>query len=80
MQTERGQFAFAVKELANGTPYIVAEPLTRAPQISVFDQGRLQFDVPAGTTVEQAQEIADYLSRFITHIGFTRVSDPRQTD
>lgn len=67
---ERGQFTFTVKTHQDGRPYIVAEPLTRAPQLSRFDEGRLFFELLTGTSYEDAQAIAAYMSSHLTQIGY----------
>lgn len=68
--TERGQFAFVPVLLESGAAAVVAEPLTRAPQLSRFDQGRLVFELPPGKGLEEAQALADLLVHQVAAIGF----------
>jgi hypothetical protein len=77
--TDRGDFLFVVKEFGDGTPWIVAEP--RRKTIPVFNDAIWGFDLPEGTTLEKAHEIADYMNHnlkslavtlFDTHPMFTR--------
>ena len=54
MKTKRGEFNFVVKERPDGTVWIAAEP---SGGEEVF-KGLMGFDLPFGTTLERAKEIA----------------------
>jgi hypothetical protein len=68
-RTEHGEFRFAVKEREDGTPWITAEPLRSS--MTMLTDAFIGFQLPKGTTLEQAERIADYMNRNITSISMT---------
>jgi len=68
-KTERGSFGFAVKEFGDGTPLIVAEPLRES--MAMLKEAFIGFDLAKGTTLQKAQEIADYMNRYISGLSIT---------
>lgn len=68
--TERAQYSFTVKEFADGTPWIAFEPLYQ--DIRNLPEGILGFDLPEGTSIEKAEEIASYLDANIDKVSFTK--------
>jgi hypothetical protein len=71
--TERAPASFAVKEFVDGVPWIVCE-IGRKPFAGVPD-GLIGFDLPPGTTFEEAQEIQRYLETHLTNVTFTPLND-----
>jgi hypothetical protein len=65
---ERAEFTFTVKEFVSGTPWILAEQIS-GPEI--LERCMLGFDLAAGTTLEQAHEIAAYMRRHISGLHIT---------
>ncbi len=53
-------YCFSVKEFADGTPFISFEPRYR--NLKILKDGNLSFQLPKGTTIGQAEEIANYLN------------------
>jgi hypothetical protein len=70
--TERAEYIFAVKEYADGTPWIMAEP--RRKQLSIFKNGFIGFDLRDGTSFEDAQQLAKEMTERITGITYTALS------
>ena len=68
--TERAKFNFRTRETANRDPLIVLEPLRG--HLKILDGGFLSFDLPEGTTINQAEEIAAYLNEKIEAISYTK--------
>jgi hypothetical protein len=67
--TERGHFKFTVKEYASGEIFISLEPLgERLPSLG---RGQLGFDLPVGTSMEKAEDIARYLNTNLANVTFT---------
>jgi hypothetical protein len=58
--TKRAIPYFRVAEFANGIPWIVMEA-SSGDRLEVFKR-TIGFDLPAGTSLEQAKEIAAYLT------------------
>jgi hypothetical protein len=68
--TERGDFRFTVKESADGTPWIAAEPSGKLlPAIP----GQLGFELKAGTNYEEAKSVAAFLNTHIAAITHTTI-------
>lgn len=67
--TERSRYAFTVKEFADGTPWIACEPLHS--NIEHLKNGILGFDLPEGTSYEEATQIANYMSEHIAQVTYT---------
>ena len=69
-RTDRAQYVFKVSEAADGTPWISTEPL-RAEDIPLLEHAFIGFDLPRGTTLEEAQQIARYLNDNLESISVT---------
>lgn len=67
--TERAAYVFRVSEHADGTPWISLEP--RNGGLSILKGGMVGFDLPEGTDMKQADEIADYLQQNLRELGYT---------
>jgi len=69
--TEIAKFAFTVKEDVTGTrPFIALEPLTeRLPSLG---RGLLTLHLADGTSIEKAEDIANYLQENIASVGYTK--------
>ena len=68
-ETERHPYSFEVREYGDGTPWIVLEP--RGAKLAILGNGFLGFHLPKGTTAESAEEIAEFLRRYITEVSYT---------
>lgn len=66
---ERGEFLFVVKEYADGTPWITAEPRRR--EMPILDAAFIGFDLPKGTSYQHAQRIAKFMNENLTSISMT---------
>lgn len=69
-KTDYSDFTFTVKEFGDGTPWIMCE--ADQPGLPVLKDGHLGLRLREGTTIEQAQEIAEYLRDNIAGISHTR--------
>jgi hypothetical protein len=67
--TEHSRIRFVVKESANGTPWIVCEPM--GASLSILKTGRLGFDLPDGCTYERAHAIARHLEDTIETVTYS---------
>jgi len=68
-RTERSSFLFAVKEYADGTPWICAEP--RRQEMPILEHAFIGFGLPNGTTLRQAHAIADYMNEHLANVSMT---------
>jgi hypothetical protein len=68
VKTLRAEVTFSVSEYVSGQPWIVVETL-RADDVP---DGTLGFDLPEGTTLHEAEEIAGFMRRRLTHIAVTK--------
>lgn len=68
-RSEHGEFKFTVKEFADGTPYLAAEPMRSA--MTLFDEAQMFFQLRPGTDIEEAHRIAKYLNQHISTVGIT---------
>ncbi len=68
-RTERGKFVFTVKEFADGTPWIMAEPTREA--MPILDEAFIGFDLPDGTTFAQARKVAAFMNENLARISMT---------
>ena len=68
--TERGEFRFAVKEGADGRPWIAAEP---AGTSLVSIPGQLGFALRPGSTYDDAKTVASLLNRHVAGITHTEI-------
>ena len=69
--TERAKFIFTAKEGANREPYLLLAPAGN--DLPILDRGFLSFDLPEGTTINQAEEIAAYLNEKIESVAYTKL-------
>jgi hypothetical protein len=67
--TERDLCRFTIKEHGDGTPFIAMEPC--GGDLALLRDGILALDLPEGTTLEQAHEIASYLNDNIESLAYT---------
>ena len=67
--TVRAKYVFTIKEFAEGTPWIMAEPLNGG--INLPNDGFLGFDLPKGTSMAKAKEIAKFLNDNLEQISLT---------
>lgn len=68
-KTERAKYVFTVKEFSNGTPFIALEPLNKS--ITLPEEGFLGFDLPEGTDINKAKDIAKYLNKNLSNLTLT---------
>jgi len=69
--TERVRISFKVKEFPSGQPWICLEPTKE--DLIVLGNGFLGFDLPAGTTIDKAREIAEFLEENIPMVSYTKL-------
>ncbi len=67
--TKRADYTFTVKEFADGTPFIMFEP--QGKDLDVISNGNLHFDLPKGTTYEQASKIAKFMRDNLAELAYT---------
>ena len=67
--TERTRVVFRVKKSVSGDFWISLEPFER--NLKVLGNGFLSFDLPEGTTINKAEEIAAFLQENINDISYT---------
>lgn len=68
MATEIEKYTFTVKEFASGAPFIALEPLHQ--DLPALKGATLSLNLPGGTSIEKAEEIARYLEDNIESVGF----------
>ena len=68
--TVRASYVFTVKEFADGTPWIMAEPLKKNT-IKFNGDGFLGFDLPKDIGMGKANEIAKFLNDNLEGISLT---------
>ncbi len=68
-RTERGEFLFVVKEYADGTPWITAEP--RRKEMPILEGAFIGFGLPNGTSYQQAERIARFMNENLTTFSMT---------
>jgi hypothetical protein len=71
MATTRATVSFKVKEYESGQPWILIEWITGD---DVFKGATMGFDLPEGTRLEEAKELAQHM-RKITHLSRTERSE-----
>ena len=69
--TQRGRFRFRVAEYADGTPWIMTDPLWPQDRLKILGQGFVGFDLKPGTSYEQAEKIAHFMNEHIEYITAT---------
>ena len=77
--TEHSEYRFTVKETPSREdepyqPWIFME-LLRGKSLSILKSGFLGFDLPEGTTYEQASEFAALLNEKVTVVHYTDLND-----
>ncbi len=68
--TERARFVFKVKAYESGQPWIYLETLDE--DLQVLGAGCLGLDLPKGTTLDKATEVAMFLGTNISAVSYTR--------
>jgi hypothetical protein len=68
-RTERAHYVFAVKEFADGTPWVMLEQSGNA--LAVLGDGFLGFDLNKGTSLQEAEKIARFLHQNIRSVSYT---------
>ncbi len=66
---EVAEYLFEVKERADGTPWIMMSP--RRKGLSVLSNALLGFDLPKGTSLGQAEDVAKFLNRNVGSVCCT---------
>jgi hypothetical protein len=74
-ETERESYRFRVKESESGPNWICLESASQN-EISALKGGFLGFDLPEGTSLEEAEQLVELLNQKITTISFTRIQSP----
>ena len=69
--TERVRMSFRLKEFPGGQPWICLEPIKE--DLIVLANGFLGFDLPAGTTIEKAKKIAEFLEENVATVSYTKL-------
>ncbi|HET9283718.1 MAG TPA: hypothetical protein VFR24_17325 [Candidatus Angelobacter sp.] len=69
-RTEAGRYVFKVKEKADGTPWLIAEP--SSGRISMLENDAfIGFDLFPGTTLAQAYQIAEFMDQHLATMNLT---------
>jgi hypothetical protein len=68
-RTERAAYLFKVSESSDRSCWISTEPLRG--NMPVLEHALLGFDLPTGTSVRQAEAIADFLNDNLVEINVT---------
>ena len=68
-RTERGDFLFRVSEFGDGTPWISTEP--RDGGMPFLDHALLGFDLPKGTSLQKAEQIAEFMNKNLGNVSVT---------
>jgi hypothetical protein len=68
-RTEHANYLFRVKGYADGTPWICSEP--RHKDIPILEHGFLWFSLPEGTTLNQAEHIAQFMNANLDDVNIT---------
>lgn len=68
-RSEHGEFRFRVKEFADRTRYLAAEPERSA--MTLLDEAQMFFQLRSKMNIAQAQRVADYLNEHIASIRIT---------
>jgi hypothetical protein len=69
--SDSARYAFIVKEASDGTPYIRLDAVNS--DLKVLEKGSLGFNLPKGTDVRKAQEIAAFLKQNLTSTFYYEV-------
>jgi hypothetical protein len=69
-RSEAGHYRYTVKERADGTPWLVAEP--SEGRIAMLEgDAFIGFDLFPGTTLNQAYAIAEFMNRHLATMNMT---------
>jgi len=68
-KTERAKYVFAVKEFSDGTPWIMLERSWNG--LDVLGNGFIGLDLKDGTTLKQAEALAETLHRNVSAVSYT---------
>jgi hypothetical protein len=68
-RTVHANYLFKAKEYADGSPWIFAEP--RHKDILVLEHGFLGFSLRSGTTMKQAENIAEFMNANLDDVSIT---------
>jgi hypothetical protein len=68
-KTERARYTFVVKAFPGGPPWIVLERSGKS--LDVLGDGLLGFDLTAGTTLKEAEELAALLRHAVIQVSYT---------
>jgi hypothetical protein len=71
--TQRTPCDFHVSIYESGQPFIVCGHNSK--DVPLLQRSLLSFDLPKGTSIEEAREIARYMSEHITHVALTEWED-----
>ena len=71
--TESADFLFAVKEHADGTPFVMLEPRTSG--LASLGTGFLALNLRKGQTIEDAQRLTEQLNASIKNVSHTRFEE-----
>ena len=66
-RSEHGEFKFTVKEFADVTAYVAAEPLRST--MTPLEEAQIFFQLRNGTSIDEAHQIAKYLNQNISVFG-----------
>jgi hypothetical protein len=69
---ERAQYVFMVREIPGGTPYIVFVPLYAPLSVLAHGDGELRLELPRGTSLATANELARQLTRQVEVVSYGR--------
>ena len=67
--TDRAQYVFAVKEFGDGTPWIMLERSGKG--LAILGDGFIGFDLKEGTSLREAEKIAQFLRENVRDISYT---------
>ncbi|HKW34444.1 MAG TPA: hypothetical protein VJN92_15645 [Candidatus Acidoferrum sp.] len=67
--TWRSKSYFRAVEGSDGTPWIICEP--QGPKIPALSDGFIGFDLTQGTSLKEAEALADMLRRMVTDVSVT---------
>jgi len=74
-RTEHADCRFRVKEAADGTPWVSVEP--GYGKIPAFEDALIGLRLRTGTTLDQAEAIAEFFNANVEGLGFTMFESHR---
>ncbi len=72
--TDRAEYRFSVKEYRDGAPWIALEPMRDGLELLKPQRSFLGFDLPPGTSLEEARKIVDYFNGHVRTVTCTSFS------